>query len=320
MARTPDVSVVVPTRNRVERLTRLLDSLRTQNLSAGTFEVIVVDDCSSDSTPVFLQSSARAGDLDLRSMRLDQPHGVGAARNAGWAEARAPIVAFIDDDCVATPGWLEAGLGACRQAPGAFVQGRTDPIPEEADQLGLFSYTIRVEKLGPHFETCNIFYPRDILERHGGFDNEAFPGRGSDFDFAWTVIEAGARPVFAPNARVHHAVQVLGPLGQLRRAAGWSQVILVFARHSGARRARLYRGVYWEPQHRLLLRAAVGVFLPRRLGHLRSWLIMPYLKNFRHRLRDAGAAPALAPYLVALDLVETGAVIGGALRYHTPVI
>src|SRR3954453_18710822 len=68
--------------------------------------------------------------MELRVIRPDPGGGPAAARNEGWRAARAPLVAFTDDDCQARPGWLEAGLRAARENPGAFVQGPTEPIPE----------------------------------------------------------------------------------------------------------------------------------------------------------------------------------------------
>ena len=71
----------------------------------------------------------------------------------------------------------------------------------------------------PAFQTCNIFYPRAILERVGGFDIEAF-GRvhgGEDSDLAWRAIKSGAAAVFADGALVHHAVNELGPAGSQTR-------------------------------------------------------------------------------------------------------
>jgi glycosyltransferase involved in cell wall biosynthesis len=321
MTPLPAVSVVVPTRDREERLRDLLSSLRGQSIGNDAFEVVVVDDCSSDSTSALLKE-LQGGEIEVRWLRRSSPQGPGAARNAGWRMARAPIIAFTDDDCVATTDWLEAGLAACRAHPGCIIQGRTEPIPEEAARLDAFAYTVSVDRLGPQYETCNIFYPRDLLERHGDFDAAAFPAaRGEDCDLAWRMIEAGVEPVFAPHALIQHAVHELGPFGQLRRAVGWGEVMLAFARHPGFRRARLHRGLYWEPQHRLVLRAAVGVALPRRLRHLRSWLVMPYVRNLlRHRVRDSKRGPIIAPFLVLLDLVEVGAVVQGSLRHGTLVI
>ena len=83
-------------------------------------------------------------------------------------------MAFTDDDCVPTPGWLEALLAAAARRVDAIVQGPTQPRPDELDGLDAYAKTVRVSQATPHFETCNILYPRTLLERVGGFD-ESYP-------------------------------------------------------------------------------------------------------------------------------------------------
>src|SRR3954454_16888448 len=152
----PAVTVVAAPRTRRERLAALIDSLRAQTLAFDRFEVLVVDDGSTDSTAELLDREQGRPELALRGIRRDHPGGPGAARNEGWRQSKATLTAFIDDDCVATPGWLEAGLTAARSSQGAIVQGRTEADPIEEATAGPFSYTIRVPRLGPHYETCNI--------------------------------------------------------------------------------------------------------------------------------------------------------------------
>src|SRR4051794_16001833 len=116
-----DVAVVVPTRNRAERLGALLESLATQE--GPEFEVIVVDNASDDDTQAVI---ANAG---ARSIRLDEPMGPAVARNRGWRSADAQLVVFTDDDVVAQPGWLDALARMHARDPEAIVQGRTVPDP-----------------------------------------------------------------------------------------------------------------------------------------------------------------------------------------------
>ena len=87
------------------------------------------------------------GDLALRCSAAGGP-GPAPARNAGWRAARGRWIAFTDDDCEATPGWLETALARGRGQPGAVVQGPTLPIPRELALLGPFARTRSIEAAG----------------------------------------------------------------------------------------------------------------------------------------------------------------------------
>jgi hypothetical protein len=307
------VSVVVPTHHRPARLARLLEGLRRQDLSADAFEVIVVADGSPAQTISLLEREHARGGLDLRVLTHPTPRGPGAARNTAWRAARAPLVAFTDDDCVPTPGWLAAGLAAA--GPRRIVQGITLPDPSETG--GLLSRSVRVESLGPQYETCNIFYPRALLESLGGFDERygLTPG-GEDTDLAWRAIEAGHETRLAPDALVHHAVERLGALGMLRVAARWTAPMRALADHPPAR-SMLYRGAFWNVWHYLLWRSALSLLAPR---WLRQPVLTLHLVQLRRRARAAGSGGWAVPFLLVYDLVECWAVARGALRYRTLVL
>jgi glycosyltransferase involved in cell wall biosynthesis len=314
---TPDVSVVMATHDRPERLTRALAALRAQTLDPDRYELIVVDDGSGPETAAVLAGeSARADGAPLRVIRRDAAGGPARARNEGWRAARAPLVAFTDDDCEATPRWLEAGLAAHRAHPRSFVQGPVGPSPEEEPSIGPFSHTVRVDHLGHGYETANIFYPRDLLERLGGFDEQAFSrAGGEDTDLAWKAIGEGIRPVWAPDARMHHAVVQLGPWRSIRKAWRWDESMLPYKRHPALRRHR-YAKVFWSPVHWWLVRALVALALPERLWPLRWWLAAPYVVH----LTDRRSGPLLAPYLIVHDAVEMAACIRGGLRYRVFIL
>ena len=318
---TASVSVVVATRDRAERLGALLASLRRQTLPAAEFEVLVVDDGSTDETPKVLEREEARGALALRTIRRPRADGPAAARNEGWRVTTAPLVAFTDDDCVADPEWLAAGLSATVAHEGALIQGRTEPNPGELHLRGPFSRTLRVTREGPFYETCNIFYPRPLLERLDGFDAPSYsrPG-GEDTDLAWRAMELGVEPVYAPDAVVFHAVARLGPVGKLRVAARWTEMVRVFARHPRLRERVLHRGIFWKATHYALLRAVVALFLPSRMHFARRWLAFPYVRHLVHRGRAEGGGLLAAPYFALHDLVELYAIVRGAIRYRVLVI
>ena len=322
-AEPPAASVVVATFERADRLARLLAALRAQTLAPDRFEVIVVDDASGDRTAGLLDRDRAAGGLDLRPIRRARNGGWAAAREDGRRAARAEIVAFTDDDCLPDPGWLEAGLAACAANPGAIVQGRTVRDGEEWAALSAtrraFARTLEVTAPDPHFQTCNVFYPRELIELVGGFDVERFTRvPGEDADLAWRAIEAGAPTAFAPAARVRHAVEPLGALGKLRVAAGAD--LRVYARHPGLREAYFTRRFFWKGSHYFLARALAGAALPRRLLPIRAWLAVPYAVHLVERGRVEGGGPLLAPYYLLHDLIELAAAARSALRYRAPTL
>jgi GT2 family glycosyltransferase len=315
---TPDISVVVATHDRRERLAALLAGLRAQSLGPERFEVVVVDDASSDGSAELLEAERQRGELALRWVREETGRGPASARNRGWRMAQAPLVAFTDDDCVPVPGWLEALLALAATDEHAIVQGRTLPNPDERDALGPFAKTVHIPQASPHYETCNIAYPRALLERVGGFD-EAYPApAGEDSDLGWRALEAGGVALFAPEAVVHHAVFPQSPVRALRGALMATHGVQAYKRNPGLRE-HLTQGVFYERSHPLLLQAALGAWLARREPAAAAFCL-PYLLHLRSRCRQRGASPAAAPYFALYDAVQVAATVRGAIRHRFPVI
>lgn len=117
--------MVVPTRGRETRLAFGLEALAAQTLPGERFEVIVVRD--EDAEPPLVQAPEGP---DVRFLALPGVTGPTAKRNLGWRETRPPLIAFTDDDCRPSPGWLEgllaAGEGPRRVRPGARAGGLAD--------------------------------------------------------------------------------------------------------------------------------------------------------------------------------------------------
>jgi glycosyltransferase involved in cell wall biosynthesis len=313
---TPLVSVAVAAHNRASRLADLLDSLRAQTFT--DFEVVVCDDASTDGTPELL---AGVDDLALVVVRHERAGGPARARNAAWRAAQGELVAFTDDDCVASPGWLEAGVRAWREDPRRFIQGPVGPIAAERDRLGAFSYTIVVQGPTRDYETANIFYARDLLERLGGFDERYPRPAGEDTDLGWRARETGAVPHFEPGAAVEHAVVEIGARGYLRRLWGWSDAMRCYRDHPQLR-AYLEHGVFWNLSHYLLARAVLALLLTRRrwAWPLALWLGKWYGSWSLVEARTHAGSQWWAPWFMVRDVVETAACVRGSLRYRVFVL
>lgn len=206
----PSVSVVVATHQRAGYLRELLEALEGQSVGLQGFEVIVCDDGSTDSTWTVLAEAAAVSPLRLCAIRLARSGGPGGARNVASRRARAEILAFTDDDCLPTPGWLAALLRDLR--PGVdLVQGAVRAEPAELEAAGPWDKTLWVSGPTPWFETANIAYRRELFERLGGFvEGDGVSRRpggmafGEDCLLGARALAAGATRAFAANALVHH--------------------------------------------------------------------------------------------------------------------
>ena len=201
----PTVSVVVPTRNRAGYLEVALASLTAQD-AAEAGEVLVVDDGSTDST---VEVTRRAG---ARHVSLEPPGGLNAARNKGVRESRGSLVAFVDDDVWAPPGWLRAlAEGAARypdaDAFGGPIRARLEgPAPRAC---GREKAPITTLDLGAEDAEvtmvwgANFAIRREAFERHGAFD-ERLAGHGDEEEWLMALRARGGRIVYLAAAGLDH--------------------------------------------------------------------------------------------------------------------
>jgi len=320
------VSVVVPTYNRSARLARLLDGLAAQE-GVSDFEVVVVDDASTDDTSQLL--ARRASDLpfELTAIRQERNAGPAAARNRGWRTARAPIICFTDDDCVPTPKWLAEIVAAFDAAD--IVQGQTLPNPDQSDNWGPFSRTIHIDWEMGYYETCNMGYRRDVLEQLDGFDESFRHPFGEDMDLAWRAKRQGAASAFAPDALVHHDIfesSWRAAMKEVRRREG---LVLAYKRNPGLRQ-QLGKGVFGGPTHLpTLVVALAAIRLGRRPRSGRRWALSAaagawyaYLMRYEHHGPRQGiwAWPAVIPAAYLVDLAQMAVLVRASVRYRTLVL
>ena len=313
---SPRVCVVVPSHERPLRLRWLLNALELQ--TAPDFEAIVCDDSRDPEVAEVLATHPLARDGRLRV--LHSPPGRGSAsaqRNRGWRAARAPLVAFTDDDCRPHHDWLQRLLDAAARAPDAILQGATRPDADELTVLATATTprTIEVAPPDPLAQTCNIAYPRALLERLEGFDEGIRGPGGEDTELATRAMSSGARMQAVPDALVEHAVEALGVGAALRLAWRWRDLPAVLARHPELR-GTLTGRVFWRRRHALACAAAAGVALaPRRpaLALLAApWLLQTLRLRGRHGvLRAASELPLRA----MVDATEVAALAYGSARH-----
>ena len=276
-----------------------------------------MDDGSTDATPELLERGVDG--VELRPLRHDPPRGPAAARNAGWRAAHRPLVAFLDDDVVAEPGWAQAMLEAHHLLPAAIIQGRTDPDPDELDGAGVYRRSRAVTAPDSAYPACNIAYPRELLKRLDGFHEGFRRPSGEDTDLAWRARSAGAPTRYEDGARVRHAVYAGGLAGLLRDAARWEDTVLALKRNPALRSSYRHR-IFWQESHELLLAAVLGVGLARRTRGLSLALTVPYALHYAaHHRRKVGAVAALPGYAL-VDAAEMLALARGSVHHRTLVL
>lgn len=320
----PDITVVIPSHGRRLRVRWLLNALEEQTLAGERFEVVVVHDYDDRDTRDIFERHPLAVAGILRHVRI--PAGTGRAsrqRNLGWRTARAPLVAFTDDDCRPDPRWLEELLEAAERAPGAVIQGatRSDPL-EDHIWAGPHVRSLHVDPPGPFAQTCNIAYPREVLERVGGFDESMSAPAGEDLDLATRARHAGAPYCGAPAALVYHAVESYSLLGMIRLNLKWQDIAYLAKRHPSVR-GSFTLGVFWRGSHfRLVLGA--GALATVRHFPLAGLFAAPYLmwavtKRGTHK-RALLASTMELPGRVVVDCAEVATLLAGSLRHRTLVL
>lgn len=196
MIDSPEVSVVIPTRNRWQLLSRTaLRSALAQE--AVEHEVVVVDDGSTDETTERL---AELAEPRLRVVRLEERRGVATARNAGIAVARGEWVAFLDDDDLWSPLKLRTQLDVASAAHAAFVYAGVVSVDEAGavqyefplpDPAELPSRLLAASVLPAG--CSNVLARADLVRALGGFDEQLF--QLSDWDLWIRLAWAGSASV-----------------------------------------------------------------------------------------------------------------------------
>lgn len=322
------VSVVVPTHARAALVMRLLESLAGQTLAPAAFEVIVVHNFTDDGTEAQVRDWCVRQPFRARYFRKDYK-GPARSRDFGARAAAAAVVAFIDDDCVASPQWLAQGLAAfddggqphvASTTPGrpALVQGRTLALTQRPAR---FPYrTIQIEQSSIFFETCNIFYDRAVFRHIGGFSPAFLDAYfGEDTDLGWKLVSAGHAAAFAPAAVVQHQVFEVSLAHWMFEPARFGRMPDLVRRYPGLRRHMVWH--YFFSRETLLFNGFVIALLVSMWSPLVGGLLLLVYFAARYRGGAHVGRPALRIVRVVMGVprgaVAWWALLRGSLRTRT---
>lgn len=218
-----DITAIICTHNRADFIERAIDSAAAQSLAPERFEILVVDNGSTDDTRELVEGKM-AGLANLRYL-FEPRLGLSIARNAGVAQAKGRFAAFLDDDAIACEAWLERILHSFTRVdpPPGVVAGKVEPLwgaarPPWLDDefLGPFSVIDwsdhpRELRQGEWVVGANVAFPIDLLRECGGFaENLGRKGSrllsGEETALTRRIRQLGRTIYYDPEASVQHYV------------------------------------------------------------------------------------------------------------------
>jgi len=241
-ARTPKVSVVVASYNGDRTLRACLESLG--KLNYPDYEIILVDDGSTDTTPQLVGQASRLSPFSkesetgatpvLRYFRHNTNLGLSVARNTGLAAAEGEIVAFTDSDCRADEDWLFYLVGDLLESNFAGMGGPNLLPPEDSAVASAVmlspggpAHVMLDDRQAEHIPGCNMAFYKSALAEIGGFD-PLFTRAGDDVDLCWRLQQAGMNIGFSPAAFVWHYRRAnVGAYLNQQRGYGEAEALLV---------------------------------------------------------------------------------------------
>lgn len=321
------ISVVVPTCGRPPLLKQCLSSLLRQNFDPSSYEIIIVDDGPHAATrAAVVECAAQLQENGPRIIYIASPgpHGPAAARNYGWHAASAPVIAFTDDDTVASAEWLQNGLQAF--APGVkAVWGKIDmplegtPTDYERDAKGLET---------AEFVTANCFCSKDVLEQIDGFDERFRMAWREDADLYFRLLALGGRVVHAPEALITHPIRPASWGVSMRQQKKILFDALLYKKHPTLYRQKIRAGARWDYYLIVACLIAFVIALPAGQTALAAaagaiWLLLT-LRFFVMRMKGTvKTASHIAEMLVTSAVIPPIAVFWrmvGALKFRVALI
>lgn len=265
------VSLVVSTRNRATRLPEFFSSLSRLQAPMGGWELILVDNGSTDGTAEAIRAFAAAAPFAVRGVYAATP-GLSHARNAGLSHASGRILAFTDDDCYPQPDYLRAIVEVFDRHGAGVLGGRvvlhdaTDARVGVKDAPEAFEITPRTFVRPGVMHGANMAVRREVVDAIGGFDPLLGAGTrcmaGEDTDFVARAVWAGWTARYDPQPVVaHHHGRKPGAAADRQRQAydrGRGAYYAKWALDSRARRAYLREWYY--STRRMVRKKNIGPF------------------------------------------------------------
>ena len=264
----PLISIIICTRNRAALLGECIEGFSSQEYPNSQYEIVVIDDGSSDETPEVVRSLQSSAPLPVIRYVPQSHQGLNAARNAGIRNARGAVVLFFDDDQIAPPGFLEKVSALLAENPD--IDGVGGPVKDYGKSglrtcnrcsLGDADVPGTGKRLVPYLLGGNMALRANVFERVGLFDGE-ISGRGDETE--WFHRARGLKLVQDPDLWAWHRRDEFNLLSLCRHSFVQGLAVPLYKKKIGE---------YYRPQparvmrffaHALRYRCAQGVALAHR--------------------------------------------------------
>lgn len=216
----PSVSVVMCARNEERYIGSCIESILNQSFK--DFEIVVVDDASTDKTRDLIR---RVDDPRIRYFRNEEWFGIVKSRNRGLIHAAGKYIFFTDADCVVAKNWIEEGLKNLEDANCVGVEGKIFYVSEHYTPT--FSDHAMENRNGGNFMTGNVAYKEKIVKLVGGFDERI--SYLSDRDFALRIMKQG-KMCFNKDMIAYHPKVTVTPQKLIKSVAIIENRVYLFKR------------------------------------------------------------------------------------------
>ena len=291
------ISVVIPAYNESDNIQTCIDSLKAQSLPQKNYEIIVVDNNSTDNTLELIKKLGVICTVEYRK-------GPAAAKNAGIRLAKGNIIAFIDGDCIATKDWLKnivsgfeiSNVGCIAGSITAMENDNISPLESFLIKKGHLSQAQHIENsFLPFAATANAAYRKEVLDRIGLFDEGLLIGE--DADLSWRMqLFTNYKVMYIPEAAVFHPYESRPKelFRQKRRHAYGSVMLYKKYRKYQQKEVKDLKQTYWE---------------------YRS-IITRWIKLLLFKLQGTPGSIPVDEYQLILETAQKVGLIQGSLRHR----
>jgi glycosyltransferase involved in cell wall biosynthesis len=239
----PEISVIVPVYNNPLGVAKTIEALLNQSLPPQEYEIIIVDNRSTDDTPRVINAYVQQYPERIIGLSENRIQNSFAARNKGLSEARGEIIANTDSDCIPARNWLEEGISCMKSEQAQLVGGKVTFFMSEKQTPAEICDAIKNLRMEYYVRkkqaavTANLFVEKAVLDTIGPFSNTLIAGE----DLMWPkkAVSAGFSLVYAPKAMVLHPARDFQELMKKHYRVGSSSIH--FWKFQGKNKWKIFR-------------------------------------------------------------------------------